>query len=588
MAKKNQAPRTNLQKKPQGPNIFGLVKPYGWSIVLLIVLTIAGNALNLSVPKLIGSAIDNIGGSGPAAMRFFVILALVAAGIFIFTYLQGVAQTYVAERVARDMRRDLIEKLSLQDYKYVQNVGAAKLLTNLTSDVDAVKTFISQAVVSLISSAFLLIGAAVLLIMIDVPLALSVLAIVPLIGFAFFSIFSRIRKLFIRSQETIDWLNKVINESILGAALIRILNSQELEYQKFLAANTEAKNVGLSILRLFASLIPVITFTTNLAMVVILALGGHFVITGRISLGDLSAFYNYMAILIFPIIVIGFISNLIAQASASYGRIVAVLNAEVKKAHGLRTDDLTGELKAKNLTLVAGEKTLLKDVSFEIKPGTRTAVIGPTAAGKTQLLYLLIGLIDPTSGSVEYDGHDISEYEKAALHRQIGFVFQDSIIFNLTLRENIAFSNTAKNIDLDKAIAASELDDFINGLPGGLDTVVSERGSSLSGGQKQRLMLARALTLDPKILLLDDFTARLDQATEKKILDNVRIYYPHLTLISVTQKIASVEDYDNIILLEEGEVLAAGKHRELMATSPEYMQIYDSQRSTSRYELHPD
>ena len=578
--------KTAKIKRPSGPNVFGLIKPYGRQIALLIGLTIAGNALNLVAPKLMGEIIDVIGGSGSRAMWLFIYFSAAAVGIFVFTYLQGVAQTYVAERVANDMRRSLIEKLSLQDYQYVQGIGAAKLLTNLTSDVDAVKTFISQAFVSLVSSIFLIAGASIILFMIDWPLALAALSIVPIIIFTFFTIFKRIQKLFLRSQESIDWLNKVINESILGAALIRILNSQEPEYQKFVAANTEAKNIGLSILRLFASLIPAITFSANLATVVILALGGHYVVTGRISLGDMSAFYNYMAILIFPIIIIGFISNMIAQASASYARIAQVLNAEIKKSEGTRTNDISGEMSVKGLSLSYGEKIVLKNVSFDIRPGTRTAIIGPTAAGKTQLLYLLVGLLQPTSGQVMFDGYDISEFEKAALHRQVGFVFQDSIIFNLTLRENIAFSKTAKDEDLHKAIAVAELDDFVKSLPEGLDTVVSERGNSLSGGQKQRLMLARALTVNPKILILDDFTARLDNVTEKKILDNLRVSYPNLTLVSVTQKISAIEDYDNIILLEDGEVLASGKHKDLLVSSPEYVQIIDSQRSTSRYELH--
>jgi ATP-binding cassette subfamily B protein len=220
-----------------------------------------------------------------------------------------------------------------------------------------------------------------------------------------------------------------------------------------------------------------------------------------------------------------------------------------------------------------------------VKAGSRTAVIGPTAAGKTQLLYVLTSLIKPTSGTVEYDGHPIAEYRKETLHRQIGFVFQDSIIFNLTLRENIAFSTTVTDQDLEKAISTAELNDFIDTLPQKLDTVVSERGTSLSGGQKQRIMLARALALNPRILLLDDFTARVDTTTEQKILQNVRQNYPGITLLSVTQKIAAVEDYDQIILLMEGEVLALGTHKELMETSPEYVQIYDSQRSTSHYEF---
>jgi ATP-binding cassette subfamily B protein len=202
------------------------------------------------------------------------------------------------------------------------------------------------------------------------------------------------------------------------------------------------------------------------------------------------------------------------------------------------------------------------------------------------LLYMLTGLLKPASGSIEFDGRDIDEYDKQSLHLQVGFVFQDSIIFNLTLRENIAFSKTVKDVDLEKAITTAELKEFVDALPQKLDTIVSERGTSLSGGQKQRIMLARALALNPKVLLLDDFTARVDSNTERKILENVHRNYPGITLLSVTQKIASVEDYDLIVLLMEGEVLATGTHAQLMETSPEYVQIYDSQRSTSHYELH--
>jgi ATP-binding cassette subfamily B protein len=201
------------------------------------------------------------------------------------------------------------------------------------------------------------------------------------------------------------------------------------------------------------------------------------------------------------------------------------------------------------------------------------------------LLYVLIGLLEPTAGAVMYDGEPLDAYEKEALHRQVGFVFQDSILFNMTLRENIAFSSGIADQDLDKAIRAAELGDFIGTLPEGLDTVVSERGTTLSGGQKQRVMLARALALNPKVLLLDDFTARVDTTTERAILRNIHEQYPGITLISVTQKIASVEDYDQILLLMEGELLATGTHAKLMETSPEYVQIYDSQRSTNVYEV---
>lgn len=231
-----------------------------------------------------------------------------------------------------------------------------------------------------------------------------------------------------------------------------------------------------------------------------------------------------------------------------------------------------------------GQKPALKDVSFSVEPGSKIAIIGPTAAGKTQLLYLLTGLIKPTSGEIEFDGRGIDAYNSEAFHNQVSLVFQDSIIFNMSIRENIAFSDTVTDESLGKAIETAELRDFIDSLDDGLSTIVSERGSSLSGGQKQRIMLARALAVNPKVLLLDDFTARVDNRTEKKILQNVQKNYPGLTLISVTQKIQSVEHYDKVIVLTQGEIVAGGTHDELMHSSPEYVQIFNSQQSTNNYE----
>lgn len=573
-------------KAPRPPSLMPLLKPYRPMIVLLIVLTIAGNALNLVVPKLIAQSIDSFTRGNFVGKTVIVEFLLVALFVFVFTYAQNVVQTWASERVAKDLRTKLAAKISTQSFGWVEQLTPAKLLTNLTSDVDGVKVFVSQAIASIISSVFLIVGASVLLLMINWRLALAILGIIPFIAITFQLVLRKVRPLFRRSQEAIDWLNRVINESILGASLIRLMNTQQVEYQKFILANAEARDLGLRILNLFASLIPSITLATNVATVIILWLGGHFVIANSMSLGNFTAFNSYLAILIFPIILIGFMSNVIAQASASYARISMVLAAPEEDKGGDIVADLRGDVAFDNVSLSFGEKPVLKHVSFAAKAGTKTAIIGPTAAGKTQLLYLLIGLLKPGSGSISYDGRPIDAYNKEALHQRIGFVFQDSVIFNLTLRENIAFSATAGEQDIDKAISTAELDDFIAALPQGLETVVSERGTSLSGGQKQRVMLARALALNPRVLLLDDFTARVDATTEKAILDNVHRNYPGITLISVTQKIASVVDYDQIILLMEGEVLAAGTHKELMETSTEYVQLYDSQRSTSHYEVH--
>lgn len=565
--------------------IGALLRPYWPWIALLVALTILSNALNLVLPQVVSAAIDGIGTPALTLPKLVLEFCLIAAGVFILTYGQAIVQTITSERVARDLRTKLVGKIAQQDFAYVQTVSPSRLLTNLTSDVDAIKSFVSQAIASIVSSLFLIVGASVLLLLLNWQLALLVLAVVPIIAATFYYVLSRVRKLFRKSQEAIDWLNRVINESILGSSLIRLLNSQALEYNKFIGANTEAKTIGLSIVGLFSAMIPVITFATNLATLAIVAFGGHLVISGGMSLGDFTAFNSYLSILIFPILIIGFMSNVVSQASASYDRISAVLEAAEPKASGTRVAELTGALAVEGLSVRYGQRLVLDDVSFAAKAGTRTAVIGPTAAGKTQLLFAITGLIEPDAGRISYDGVAISEYDRQSLHKQVGLVFQDSVTFNLSVRENIAFSNEVDDARLEKAIRTAELDGFIASLPQGLDTVISERGTSLSGGQKQRIMLARALALDPKVLLLDDFTARVDARTERKILANVRANYPDITLISVTQKIAPVEDYDQIVLLMEGKMLAIGTHKELLATSPEYAQIFSSQQSTEDYEL---
>jgi len=577
-----------MDKKAKQPGILSLLKPYRGLVLLLLVFTLCSNGINLFIPRIIAQGIDSFGRNAFSFDHIITKFVVAVVAIFLFSYLQSIIQTYASEKVARDLRSRLSAKISQQSHAFIGKAGPSVLLTNLTADVDSIKMFISQAIVSIASSLIIIIGTSVLLITINWKLALCVIAIIPIIGITFFLVLKKVRALFIQARAVIDWLNKVINESILGAALIRVVNSQQLEYNKFLEANTKARGFGLGILKLFAGLIPVITFTANMAALTILALGGHFVIQGSMSLGQFAAFNSYLSMLIFPILVIGFMSNVIAQATASFGRISGVLNAPELPETGTITEPLKGEISLNHINVLYGQTPVLRDISFTVQPGERVAIIGPTAAGKTQLLYLLTGLIKQQSGSLTFDGHSLDDYNSEAFHRHVGFVFQDSIIFNMSIRENIAFSDTVTDASLEKAIETAELKDFVNALPDKLGTIVSERGSSLSGGQKQRIMLARALAINPQVLLLDDFTARVDNNTEQRILANIQRNYPGITLISVTQKIAAVEGYDQIVLLMQGEIIATGKHEELIHTSPEYIQLFNSQQSTSNYELRPE
>ncbi len=565
--------------------MFRLLGPYRGLLIGMTVLAVLSNALTLFIPKLVAHGIDTYTQGNFDLPSMVLLFGAVSLGIFLLAILQSVVQTFSSEKVARDLRWALIDKVSRQGYHFIEAHDPAKLLTNVTSDIDSIKLYVSQVIVSLVTSVVIIIGTAIILLTLNWKLALIVLTIIPLIGGSFFVILKKLRKYFMQSREVIDWLNRVIRENIVGAALIRVLDSGRQEHDKFSGANRKAQEIGLIIVQHFALLVPIITFFASMATLMVVTLGGYYVIQGSMTLGSFTAFLSYVVILIFPILIIGFMGSIMAQARVSYQRIDEVLQSPNEEAVGTLVVPLQRDIEIDRISVSFGEKRVLKDVSFSISLGTKTAIIGPTAAGKTQLLNMLAGLSTPQSGCVKYDGRPLAEYERDNFYRQVGLVFQESVLFNTTIRENLAFSAQATDDDLRLAIATAELKSFIASLPHGLDTQVSERGTTLSGGQKQRVMLARALALNPRILFLDDFTARVDGLTESKILKNLSRNYPELTLVSITQKIAPIMNYDQIILLMEGEILAQGRHDELMRLSPEYVQIYNSQRSTSTHEI---
>ncbi len=569
----------------RNPGLWQLLVPYRKQVILLVIFAMAGNGANLILPRLIGLGINRYATDQRVPFDLTDDFAGTSLLIWLFSAIQTLIQVSTAERVARDLRNRLATKISQQSFGFVQETRPARLLTNLTSDVDAVKTFVSDVIAGLLSSALILVGATLMLLSMNWRLALAVMMVVPGIGVVFALVLRKVRPYFKETREVLDSLNKVINESVLGAALIRVVDGAEAECGQFVKVNDRARNVGLIILRKFAMMIPVVNLMAQVASVIILAQGGYYVVEGRMTVGDLATFNGYLAIVILPVFIIGFMNSLIAQAQAAFTRLQEVLEAPAPETGAQVQAELTGEVEVRELCLNFGEKAALKGVSLQVRPGTRTAILGPTAAGKTQLLYLLMGLLKPTSGEILLDGRRVEDYDKHSFHRQVATVFQESILFNMSVRDNVAFAKEVDEAAWRLAIETAELARFLESLPEGDRTIVSERGTSLSGGQKQRLMLARALALRPKILLLDDFTARVDGPTERKILDNLRHNYPGLTLLAVTQRISTIQDYDHIVLLMQGEVVAQGTHSELLAGSPEYQQIFESQKSTQEYEL---
>ena len=563
-----------------GKNIFREIKPYWLFILGLLLIALVNNGLNLWMPKITAGAIDSFSWENFNLAEVINKMVLISVVIFVFAVGQSFLQTYLSELVAKNLRKKLVDKISVQDFSFVSQKTPEKLLTMMTSDVDNIKQAITMGLVQMFSAVVMIIGSAVMLLSTNKKLGGMVLLIVPLVAIIFVNLFGRIRNFFKRAQAVLDRLNKVIKENIVAAALVRIVSSQEKEIEKFNDQNFQAKSLGLSIMKLFSGLIPVIGLIANSTVILILLVGGKLILKGEFTVGDLTAFNTYVAMLIFPIIMLGFISNMLVRAMTSYQRIEEVLGFEGKNDFGKLNKEIKGKISFKNVSLKFGDKQVLKDVSFEINPGSKTAILGPTAAGKTQIFYLMSGLMNPTKGKILIDDVPLKKYSQECLSNQLGLVFQDSSIFNLTIKENINFKNKEDDQNLKKAIETAALDDFIKTLPDGLETKMTERGSNLSGGQKQRLTLARALAVNPKILLLDDFTARVDRSTEKDIFARLEKNYGDITQILITQQIASIEDFDQIILVMDGEVLASGSHKQLLKKSVEYQRLYGLQMST--------
>jgi len=556
--------------------VYPALKPLRLLLGILLGIAVISNILTVALPNQISNLIDQ----GSAA-NGSPVLALVVAifGLAVITTILG---SYFAQHMAFRMRNIVFAKLIKQPFRFVSEQTSSKLLSILTSDIDVIRDVVNQAMVQIISAIVLLIGSTYVLLTTNWRLALASLTILPILAVAFGLVLSRIIKYFVVAKTVGDMLNRVISESIGAAGLIRVLNTHEAEKSKLQIFNTQAKEVGLKILKGFGIMIPTIAIISSLGTLIVLYLGGNMLLQGELTLGQFIAFNTYLGLVIFPIVIIGFIGSSISSAFVSLDRIAQVIKSTYKSPFGSTKADFSGEIAVQNIKLEFDNRPILKGISLRILAKKRTAILGPTGSGKTQLMYLMSGLLQPNDGQILFDYKPLFDHSQDSFYEQVGLVFQDSVLFNTTLRENVAFKTGITDEQIWTALEAAELADYVRTLPEGLETKVSERGTNLSGGQKQRLMLARALAASPRILFLDDFTARVDVGTEERIWANLQNLYPQLTLVVITQKISTAKEFDHVVLLMEGELLAAGTHTELLAQSPEYNQIVQSQQSTNQ------
>jgi ATP-binding cassette, subfamily B, bacterial len=550
-----------------------LVSEYKNLLALMLVIVVILTGLSLAIPNLTGEIIKTLE-TQQTNWNLIWILAGAVGLLVVVETAQVTVSAIFREKVGFDLRKKLMDKVTTQNYANVNQFGIGQIITLFGSDVTNVKDIMAGELVLSIKAIMLFVGALILLFVTNWKLGLIAFVSLPIIIAAFAWIFRSITSLFTEAQEIQTDLNNSISQNIYGANLVRVQNSQAWETTKFNYQTGRSRENSFKIISAFSSLIPIINTITNWTTFGILYFGALTYIAGQIKLGDINAYITYYALLTAPIFIIGFNSQGIARLGVSLKRINQLMNSEEQKPTGSHKKPITKDLQIKSVNLEYGGKKVLKDINLTIPVGKKTAILGPTGAGKSLLINILTGMIVPTSGEVLVDGKELSRWDSDFLKDRVTTVYQESLIFSGDLKQNIILNRDFDQTKFDIAIETSTLTKLVE-----TKGQVSELGGNLSGGQKQRLTLARALYNQPQFLLLDDFTARVDSATEQKIQTRLAKNYPATTIVAISQTIETIKNYDQIILIMEGEILMTGTHKELLKNSPEYNQILASQQT---------
>lgn len=561
------------------------------SAALPKILEALGYDSGWSVEQLTATLEADLGNAPQALMTALVAILIFAILRGVFSFLQAFWAEKNSQSVAYDLRNDLYAKIQQLSFAYHDKNQTGQLMIRATDDVEKVRLFIGQGLLQLVGAVILLSGTVIILFSSNVALAWTAMPILP-IAIVLFGVFASLAQpMFTKVQQKLSTLNTVLQENLAGVKVIKAFTREKEQQAKFRAAADDTMNQSIAVNRLFTFLFPLVFLIANLGQAAILYVGGKQIIVGTLSIGAWQEFSLYLMYLFFPIMMFGAIVTQMGQASASADRVFEILDAEsdiVDKPNASKLPAVKGNVKFENVTFryVGGGDPVLNNVTFEAKSGETIALLGATGSGKTSIINLLPRFYDPVEGSITIDGHDLRDVTLDSLRSQIGIVLQETTLFSGTIRENIAFGKPDATLEEVQAAAKSAAaHDFIMSFPDGYNTHVGERGTTLSGGQKQRVAIARALLLDPRILILDDSTSSVDVATEAHIQAALETLMKGRTSFVIAQRISTVISADKILVLEKGEIVAQGKHAQLMEEEPIYAEIYNSQILSQQSEV---
>jgi len=552
-------------------------------LAVTTVLIVISTYINIYIPQLGGQVIKNVIETGDFnALMWLVIQIIGFTGIlgvvsFISRYVNG----YFSQKIVYEIRNDAFRSIQRQSLGFFDRINTGQLMSRATTDTERIGRFLGFQFRMLVQTFFLLIGVVTSMIMIDWELTVISFLIVSLI-LVNFSIFGKkIRPVISKSREYFANITSTLWENISGIRVVRAFATEDYERKKFQKPNNAYYEMMIKATSLRAIFLPLTGLIGGFVMVIVYWLGGMRVIEGRIGIDTLYVFSSYVLMLMRPMGMMGMIWTGYQRMAAAGERVFQIIGTEPEvkdKPNAIELKNIKGHIKFENVYFgYERDKPILKNVNLEIKPGETVALLGPTGSGKSTLIRLLMRFYDVTSGRILVDGHDIKDVKLKSLRRHIGIVSQEIFLFNRTVKENISFGKPDASIDdVIRAAKIAQAHEFITNFPNGYETIIGERGLNLSGGQRQRIAIARALLLDPKILILDDSTSSVDVDTEYEIQKALNALLKNRTTLVITQRISTIRNADKIIVMDNGEIIEEGDHETLMAKKSAYYRLYQT------------
>jgi ATP-binding cassette subfamily B protein len=561
------------------------VRAYRWYAILGVCAVLAATAADLASPQILRRIIDQGISKSDTKVIFTGAVGLVVVAVLggLAGFLQGYFSAKASHGSAFQMRDSIFDKLQRLSFAYHDRAQTGQLITRVTSDVDQVRDFVGGGLVQAVSALLMLCGAVVLLFRMNAALALLAFAVVPATVLVLAVFVRRLGPMFRGFQVKLGTLNTVLQENVAGVRVVRAFAREPFEAHRYDLANRDLLDQGLQVRRTVANAFPLLFSVGTVGVGFVTWMGAVQIVRGTLTVGELVAFTSYLFLLLQPLFVLGFGAQQIARAGASADRLFEILDASedvAEKPGAPALPRLSGRVEFRDVHLhyPGAEGETLSAVSFAVEPDTTVAVVGATGSGKTSIVNLIPRFYDVAQGAVLVDGIDVRDVTLTSLRGQVGFVMQDSILFSGTVRDNVAYGRPdATDEQVTAAAVTAQADDFIRELPDGYLTRVGERGVKLSGGQRQRIAIARALLIDPRILVMDDSTSSVDSQTEAAIRSQLDALMVGRTTFIVAQRLSTAQRADLVLVVDEGHLAASGTHAELLATSCLYAEIAASQ-----------